>query len=74
MQTVFLFLLFFSSKIGLQGANETLAKEMHAEIIMRDGLGQFSLSYEIYVNPVSSSSLFTRVNKKEEMYGRYEYT
>lgn len=74
MQTVFLFLLFFSSKIGLQGTNETLAKEMHAEIIMRDGLGQFSLSYEIYVNPVSSSSLFTRVNKKEEMYGRCEYT
>ena len=39
MQTVFLFLLFFSSKIGLQGVNETLAKEMHVEIIMRDGPG-----------------------------------
>ena len=51
-----------------------MAKEMHAKIIMRDGPGQFSLSYEIYVNPVSSSSLFTRVNKKEEMYGRCEYT
>ena len=54
MQTVFLFLLFFSSKIGLQGANETLAKEMHAEIIMRDGPGQFSLSYEIYVKGTGS--------------------
>lgn len=51
-----------------------MAKEMHAKIIMRDGPGQFSLSYEIYVIPVSSSSLFTRVNKKEGMYGRCAHT